>query len=98
MFTFVLGNALGPAAAGTLTRRLGRDGGNAEEVLRETMAKAREVAAPFPRLRARLATSAAADYAAAPDDTFAFGLRAVLDGLEARLDAERAASGGETWA
>ena len=34
VFTFVLGNALGPAAAASLTRKLSRDGGNAEELMR----------------------------------------------------------------
>ena len=84
VFTFVLGNALGPAASASLTRKLGREGGDAEAFLRDGMAKARGVAAQFPRLRARLDT-ASADYAAAPDHTFEFGLRALLDGLEAQL-------------
>jgi AcrR family transcriptional regulator len=84
VFTFVLGSALGPAAVASLTRKLGRDGGNAEELLRDHMADAREVAARFPRLRARLGT-AAADYGAAPDNSFEFGLKAILDGLEAQL-------------
>jgi hypothetical protein len=35
-------------------------------------------------LRARLDT-AAADYGAAPEHSFEFGLQAILDGLEARL-------------
>src|SRR5215217_2680163 len=83
VFTFVLGNALGPAAAAALTRRLGRDGGNGEERLRDRMAGARAVAAQFPRLRARLDT-AAADYGAAPKHSFEFGLQAILDGLEAQ--------------
>ena len=84
VFTFVLGNALGPAAAASLTRKLSRDGGNAEELIREEMAKASEIATRFPRLRARLGTAAAA-YAAAPENSFEFGLRAILDGLEAQL-------------
>jgi AcrR family transcriptional regulator len=84
VFTYVLGNALGPAAAASLTRKLSRDGGNAEELMRDSMAKAREIAAQFPRLRARLGT-AAADYGAAPDNSFEFGLQAILDGLEAQL-------------
>ncbi len=84
VFTFVLGNALGSAAAASLTRRLSRDGGNAEELMRDSMAKAREIATQFPRLRTRLET-AAADYGAAPDNTFEFGLQAILDGLEAQL-------------
>jgi hypothetical protein len=45
------------------------------------LAKARDVATQFPRLRARPAT-AAANYAAAPDNTFEFGLKAILEGLE----------------
>jgi AcrR family transcriptional regulator len=89
VFTFVLGNALGPAAAATLTRKLSRAGGNAEERLRESMAKARAVATQFPRLRVRLNTTAAAHYAASPENSFEFGLRAVLDGLEAQLIARR---------
>jgi hypothetical protein len=50
------------------------------------MAKARAIATQFPRLRVRLDT-AAAQYAAAPEHSFAFGLHAVLDGLEAQLSA-----------
>jgi AcrR family transcriptional regulator len=88
VFAFVLGSALGPAAVASLTRKLGRDGGNAQELLRDRMAEAREVAGRFPRLRARLDT-AAADYGAAPADSFGFGLQAILDGLEARLRADR---------
>jgi AcrR family transcriptional regulator len=83
VFTFVLGNAIGQAAAAALTRKLGRDGGNATELLRDHMAAAREVAAQFPRLRDRLDT-AAADYGAAPEHSFEFGLHAILDGLEAQ--------------
>ena len=48
------------------------------------MAEAHEIAARFPRLRARLDT-AAASYAGAPEDTFDIGLRALLDGLAAQL-------------
>ncbi|GAA4593016.1 TetR/AcrR family transcriptional regulator C-terminal domain-containing protein [Planotetraspora phitsanulokensis] len=86
VFTFVLGNALVPAAAASFTKKLGRDGGNAEALMHESMAKAHEIAAQFPRLRARLDT-AATDYAATPDNTFQFGLQAILDGLEAQLGA-----------
>lgn len=88
VFTYVLGNALGPAAAEMLTRKRSRAGGNAEERLRASMAKAREIATQFPRLRVRLNT-AAADYAASPENSFEFGLRAILDGLEAQLSARR---------
>ena len=91
VFTFVLGNALGSAATASLTRKLSRDGGNADELMRDGMAQAREIAAQFPRLRARLGT-AAADYGAAPGNTFEFGLHAILDGLEAQLTAGRTAA------
>jgi hypothetical protein len=80
----VLGCALGPAATVSLTRRLGRDGANADELLADTMAKAADIAKQFPRLRARL-DAAATDYYAAPDNSFEFGLHAILDGLEAQL-------------
>ena len=84
VFTFVLGNALGAAADASLARKLSREGGNAAELIRDHMAKAAEIAAQFPRLRARL-DNAGEDYAAAPEGSFEFGLRAILDGLEARL-------------
>jgi AcrR family transcriptional regulator len=84
VFTFVLGNALGPAAAASLARKLGRRGGKGKAALRDFMAKAKELAAQFPRLRARLETRAATEYGAAPENTFEFGLRAILDGLDAR--------------
>jgi hypothetical protein len=87
LFTFVLGNALGPAAASSLARKLQHDGPEGEERLAVTMAKAREVANQFPHLRARLARSSATGYAAAPSKTFEFGLQAVLDGLEAQVSA-----------
>jgi AcrR family transcriptional regulator len=91
VFTFVLGNALGPAAAATLPRKLSR-GGNADALIRDTMAKARDIAAQFPRLRARLETTAAG-YAAAPEHNLEFGLRAIFDGLEAQLTTRRAPAG-----
>ena len=88
----MLGNALGLASAATLTRKLSHDGGNAHELIRASMAKASEVAAQFPRLRARLGTPAA-DYAAAPDSSFEFGVQVILDGLEAQLTARRPPAG-----
>jgi AcrR family transcriptional regulator len=84
VFTFVLGNALGPAATASLTRKLSRDGGTADKLMRDAITKATEIATQFPRLRARLDT-AAADYYAAPDNSFEFGLHAILDGLQAQL-------------
>ncbi|QES49264.1 TetR family transcriptional regulator [Streptomyces venezuelae] len=92
VFTFVLGNALGASATASLTRKLGRDGGNAEDVLRDTMKRAGEVAMRFPRLRSRIGApddSEAGDYAGAPARSFEFGLQALLTGLEAERDARR---------
>jgi Tetracyclin repressor-like, C-terminal domain len=40
VFTFVLGNALGTAASVSLTRKLSRDGGNADELIGGSMAAA----------------------------------------------------------
>ncbi|MGW7526260.1 TetR/AcrR family transcriptional regulator [Streptomyces sp. NPDC054783] len=79
--TYVLGNALGAAAAASLTRRLRRAGEDAEAMVSETLARAAEAAEPFPRLRERLGTSAATEYGEAPDGSYAAGLRALLDGL-----------------
>ena len=92
VFTFVLGNALGAAAAASLRRKLSRGGGNAEALIRDTMAKARDIAAQFPRLHARLETTAAG-YAAAPQHNFEFGLQAIFDGLEAQLTSRRTPAG-----
>jgi AcrR family transcriptional regulator len=83
VFTFVLGNAMGAAAVASLTRKLSREGGDADQLMADAMTQAREIAAQFPRLQARLG-SASADYGAAPDDSFEFGLQAILDGLAAR--------------
>ncbi|MEU1791270.1 TetR/AcrR family transcriptional regulator [Streptomyces sparsogenes] len=89
VFTFVLGNALGPAAQVSLNRRLGKNGADGGQLMADAMTRATETAMRFPRLRERLGTRAATEYAAAPDDTFAFGLRSILDGFEARLTADR---------
>ncbi|MFB7355017.1 hypothetical protein [Streptomyces gardneri] len=52
-----------------------------------TMKEAVEVAGRFPQLRSRIEAAGAEStgYADAPDDTFAYGLTALLDGLTARL-------------
>ena len=92
VFTYVLGNALGPAAAASLTRKLSRDDGEAGKRMGDTMARAREIAAQFPRLRARLDTPAAGYYAS-PEHSFEFGLQAILDGLEAQLIVRHAEAG-----
>ncbi len=88
VLTFVLGHALGAAAEASLTRKLGQDGGDGAALLRDRMAGAHEIAARFPRLRARLDT-AAAGYGASPEDSFEFGLQVILDGLQDRLARRR---------
>lgn len=88
VFIFVLGCALPTAATISLTRRLGRDGANAEQLMADAMAKATEIAMQFPRLRERLDDASAAGYAEAPNDSFQFGLTAILDGFQARLTAD----------
>lgn len=84
VFTFVLGNALGQAATASFSRKISREGGDAEEVMRAGLARASEIASRYPRLRSRL-DSAASGYGAAPENAFEFGLQTVLDGLDAQL-------------
>ena len=86
VFIFVLGSALGSAAEVSLNLRLSRNGGDAEQLLAETMARTTEIVMRFPRLRERLHTTGA-EYATAPDSSFEFGLQAILDGFETRLAA-----------
>jgi len=83
VFTYVIGNALGPSATASFSRKLAREGTGAAERMRQMMAEARDIAAQFPRLRSGL-DSPAAEYGAAPKGSFHFGLAAILDGLEAR--------------
>lgn len=83
---FVIGSALGPAAQVSLSRRLSRGGRDAEQTMHEFMVKAQAEASHFPHLRARLTTTAATQYGAEPDNTFAFGLQAILTGFEAQLN------------
>ena len=90
VFTFVLGNALGLAAATSMQRKLNRQGDQARQLLNDSMARAGEIAKQFPHLRARLGTPAA-EYAASPEDAFDVGLNALLDGLGAQLTVRRAA-------
>lgn len=87
VFMFVLGNALGMAAAVSVNRKLSQDGGNSQKLFQEAMSQATEIATRFPRLRARTEAFADSDYAAAPEKSFEFGLQAVLAGLEDRLAA-----------
>jgi AcrR family transcriptional regulator len=92
VFTFVLGSALGASAQAAQSRNRNREGEDAERRLQETMARARDVAVQYPRLRSRLEAPAtnAEDYLATPERTFAYGLDALLDGLEAELAARGA--------
>lgn len=85
VFIFVLGCALPHAVEFSLTRRLSREGGDPQELIADTMAKATEIGMRFPRLRQRLQGAADVGYAAAPDNTFQYGLTAILDGIEAQL-------------
>jgi hypothetical protein len=90
VFTFVLGNALGLDAATSMDRKLNRHGAQSQKLFLDGMAKTADMAAHFPRLRARLNTPAA-EYAASPEKTFEVGLRAILDGLDAQLTVRRTA-------
>jgi len=85
IFMFVLGNALGELANVGLSRRLSRKGGNPKKQMRAIVARVREIGMRFPRLRARLEGALASSYAAPPEKSFEFGLRAIFDGLEERL-------------
>lgn len=85
VFTFVLGSVLATAAADSLAKRLARDGHDPDELLAETMDRARAIAGDFPRLRRRLDAPEAERYAEAPEQTFEHGLRALIDGLQAEL-------------
>ncbi|MFE0024391.1 TetR/AcrR family transcriptional regulator [Amycolatopsis sp. NPDC059021] len=85
LFAFVYGTALGEATTTNLRERLRRDGVDEEQYINELIDKHRAAAAPFPRLRERYEASTRADQDSARDRSFEFGLRTVLDGLEARL-------------
>jgi AcrR family transcriptional regulator len=85
VFMFVLGSALGESAIVSLRRQLRRSGRDPEELIRENLAQALEIAMRFPRLRARIESVGDIDDAdpyAAPDNSFEFGLEALFDGLE----------------
>ena len=84
VYTFALGGVVGLAAPVPLTRKIGRNSGAPEALMRDSVAKGREVATRPTNLQAHLETAGAA-YSAAPEQTFAFGLKAILDGLEAQL-------------
>ncbi|MEY9890276.1 AcrR family transcriptional regulator [Catenulispora sp. MAP5-51] len=84
VFTYVLGNALAPAAMVALNRRLAMGGEEAARAFAEARENSLAIARTFPRLRERV-DSPAASYAGTPEESFEFGLAAMLDGFEARL-------------
>jgi hypothetical protein len=61
-----------------------RGGNDAPDLIRDTVAKAKVIAAQFPRLSSRV-NAGAAEYGAAPEDSFHIGLEAILYGLEVQL-------------
>ncbi|MFB4277438.1 MULTISPECIES: TetR/AcrR family transcriptional regulator [unclassified Nonomuraea] len=84
---FVVGAAHGEAGELAWRARLRRTGADEEQQLRDTVARIEEIAQQFPHLRARTMPSVYEAAALPDEDTFAFGLNAILDGLEARLAA-----------
>jgi AcrR family transcriptional regulator len=90
VFTYVLGNALAPAALVALNRRLAVGGEDAARAFTAAKEASVAIARTFPRLRERI-DSPAASYAGTPEASFELGLTAMLDGFEARLAARPAA-------
>lgn len=82
--TFVLGTALGASADAAWRARLRRSG-NEEEQIRETAEQITEIASGFPRLRAHADSWTDGDSAEGTAGELGFGLRAILDGLQAQL-------------
>ncbi|MEO6703358.1 MAG: TetR/AcrR family transcriptional regulator C-terminal domain-containing protein, partial [Jatrophihabitantaceae bacterium] len=77
VYLFVLGSAMGEAASVSLHRRLANQGGNADDLIRESMQEQTKIAMQYPRLRARIDSMDGSGYYAAPDKTFEFGLEAI---------------------
>ncbi|MEV4115501.1 TetR/AcrR family transcriptional regulator [Nonomuraea sp. NPDC049695] len=82
---YVIGAAQGEAAELAWRARLRRAGADEEQQLRETLERIGEIAQRYPRLRARSMPSVEETPALPDEATFEFGLRTILDGLEARL-------------
>lgn len=89
VMVYVMGSALSTSMEQSLARRLGRGGKDVQRQLDETIERTKELARDYPYLLARLETTAATEYAAAPDNTFEFGLDSILDGFAARLPRAR---------
>ncbi|MFF0493539.1 TetR/AcrR family transcriptional regulator [Nocardia sp. NPDC004068] len=86
---YVIGAAHGSAAERAWQARMRRTGVDEDARREEVMASIAETVRQFPRLLAR-STSPPVGVETLPGDTgFEFGLRTVLDGLEARLDQEK---------
>ncbi len=86
VFSYVFGTTMGEVGESTMRAKLRRDGVDEEAFFTELTEHAREIAAPFPRLVARFDNPALyAGPEEARDQSFDFGLQAVLDGLAARL-------------
>ncbi|WP_232668797.1 TetR/AcrR family transcriptional regulator [Pseudonocardia sp. TRM90224] len=77
VFVFVLGHALGEASGVAWQRRLRRGG---EQQVEAAIAAAVETASRYPRLRERLVSVDGQE----PDQTFEWGLEAVIDGVTTR--------------
>lgn len=87
VFTYVLGMALGATSEVAWRARLRRGGGNEEDTIRDVVEQITEIAMRFPRLRSR--AESWADNKPMPGQELEFGLRTILDGLEARLTARQ---------
>ncbi|MEV6280046.1 TetR/AcrR family transcriptional regulator C-terminal domain-containing protein [Nocardia sp. NPDC051832] len=81
---YVIGAAQGSAAERAWEARLRRDGGDIAARQSDVLAFVTEAARQFPRLRARLESPDAVEILPGSSG-FEFGLRTVLDGLQARL-------------
>jgi AcrR family transcriptional regulator len=82
--TLVMGTALSRAADASWRARLRRNGHD-EKLIEKKVAEVFGVAMQFPRLRAIIETHELEDIVKEPDRELEFGLRTVLDGLEAQL-------------
>ncbi len=81
---YVTGSALRNAAQAALMRRLGPDPDSQAAQMRKIVAEVTESTRPYPRLSARTEEYMDADDAD-PERGFAWGLKAIFDGLEAQL-------------
>jgi hypothetical protein len=81
---YVTGSALRNAAQAALMRRLGPDPESQAAQMRKIMAEITETTRPYPRLSARAEEYMGTDDRE-PERGFAWGLKAIFDGLEAQL-------------